>query len=75
MEVSDSAVTHTLYSLQTLQLIWHLSLIAPQGFRQEGEIPWGHPGSSRLSLTVKIYSQYARKNLDLLDLELHGIVR
>ena len=26
MEMSDSAVTHTLYSLQTLQLIWQAKL-------------------------------------------------
>ena len=68
MEVSDSAVTHTLYSLQTLQLIWQTKLIAPQGFRQEGEIPRGHPSSSRVCievLAVKIYSQYAKKKFRL----------
>ena len=31
MEVSDSAVTHTLYSLQTLQLIWQAKLNCPAG--------------------------------------------
>ena len=31
MEVSDSAVTHTLYSLQTLQLIWQANLNCPAG--------------------------------------------
>ena len=31
MEVSYSAVTHTLYSLQTLQLIWQAKLNCPAG--------------------------------------------
>ena len=40
-----------------------------QGFRPEGEIPRRHSSNSRILrkvLTAGIYSQYARKNLDLL---------
>ena len=43
-------------------------LLPSQGFRPEGEIPSRHS-------TVEIYSQYARKNLDLLEQGPRGIGR
>ena len=50
-----------------------------QGFRPEVEIPRRHCSNShvyyRTVLTVEIYSQYTRKNLDLLEQGLRGICR
>ena len=49
----------------------------PQGFRPEGEIPRRHCSNShvyyRTVLTVEIYSQYTRKNLNLVEQGPRGI--
>ena len=53
-------------------------LLPPHGFRPEGEIPRRHSSNSRILrkvLTVEIYSQYARKNLDLPEEGPQGIGR
>ena len=54
-------------------------LLPPQGFRPEGEIPRRHSSNSRINLrevfTVEIYSQYAKKNIDLLEQGSRGIGR
>ena len=55
--------------------------LPPQGFRPEGEIPRRHFIFYQLArilskvLTVGIYRQYARKNLDLLEQGPRGIGR
>ena len=51
--------------------------LPPQGFRPEGEIPRKHSSARilRKVLTVEIYSQYAIKNLDLLEHGPRGIGR
>jgi len=54
-------------------------IIAPAGISPRGEIPRRHPSNSRVYLrtllTVQIYSQYTRKNLDLLEQGPRGIGR
>ena len=68
------------FSVQTygVQKFFSMLIIAPAGISPRGEIPRRHPSNSpvyRTVLTVQIYSQYARKNLDLLELGPRGIGR
>ena len=58
--------------------LFRSALLPPQGFRSEGEIPRRHSSNSlilRNVLTVEIYSQYTRKNHDLLEQGPRGIGR
>ena len=51
--------------------------LPPRGFRPEGEIPRKHSSARilRKVLTIEIYSQYAIKNVDLLEQGPRGIGR
>ena len=81
--LSCEVITHSIISPFLISLIPPASSsFPPKGFRPKGKIPRRHSRLVARALIhvrkvlskVEIYSQYARKNLDLFEQGPHGIV-